>query len=668
MKSRILIMFTAMMMLGSTLLLRAAWLQFLPNNKLNTLKNRQFETVITLPSRRGAIVDRTGRDLAMSTAAFSLYADPKIITRKKETAKKLSKELGISYESIYSKIKDANRRFAWIQRRIDREKMENIQAMKIRGLSFVEEWKRVYPNENLMPQILGFLGNEGQGLEGLELKFEETLKGNQKKVAVKRDARGRPLVSEGLLFTENPEGHEIHLTVDSELQYNLENELHRAMNEFEAEGAMGIILDAQTSAILAMGTVPTFDLNKLSSAPVHMRRNRAVTDFFEPGSVIKPFVAAKGIKEKLIQPNSKFYCEMGQWKIGNRTIRESDSNHKFGYMSVSEILAYSSNVGTGKMALHMGQEKVREGLVEFGFGQKSGIELPGEVKGILHELPWNQHLTANISFGQGMTATMLQVANAYAVLANGGVLKKPYIVEKVRNVETGEVEEFQSEEIRRVLTKQEAESMRMILTSVTHKEATGYNARVAGFQVAGKTGTAQKARTDGRGYEKGAYIASFAGMIPAHKPEFVIYVAVDHPKKAYYASMVAAPLFSRIASFAVRKKGLAPSLIGSEDFIPPRAVASEKKAEATPIAQAVSATELVKTEGRGRMEQVPDFKDLSLREVMRRVQGQELKLKTIGQGKVINTWPRAGEPLLQDETLVLFLEQDPRRSTNSKYE
>lgn len=655
MKSRILIIFTVMMLLGTTLLLRAAWLQFLPNDKLNTLRNRQFQTVITLPSRRGAIVDKDGRDLAMSTAAFSLYADPKIIVQKKMVAKKISSVLGVSFENVYAKIKDSRRRFAWIQRRVDRDKMEYIQSWKIRGLSFVEEWKRVYPNENLMPQILGFLGNEGQGLEGLELRFEETLKGNQKKVAVKRDARGRPLVSEGLLFTENPEGHEIQLTVDSELQYHLENELHKAMVEFEAQGAMGVILDAQTSAILAMGTVPTFDLNRVASVPLHYRRNRAVTDFFEPGSVIKPFVAAKGIKDKLIQPNSKFYCEMGKWQIGKRIIREADTNHVFGNISITEILAYSSNIGTGKMALQMGPEKVRQGLEEFGFGQKSGIDLPGEVKGILHGLPWNQHLTANISFGQGMTATMLQVANAYAVFANGGILKKPYIVQKVRNVETGEITEFKPEEVRQVLTKQEAESMRMMLTAVTQKEATGFNARVPGFQVAGKTGTAQKARTDGRGYEKGAYIASFAGMIPAHKPEFVIYVAVDHPKKSYYASTVAAPLFSRVASFAVRKKGLAPSLIGSEDVIPHRAPAVENTVD-IPKQKILASSEIIKTQSRGRLDYVPDLKDLSLRDVMRKVQGQEVKMKTIGQGKVIHTWPKAGEPLQDNETLVIFME------------
>jgi len=656
MKSRILIIFTVMLALGSALLMRSVWLQFLPNDKFKTLRNRQFQTVVTLPSRRGAIVDTQGRGLAVSSAAFSLYADPKILKGKKALSRRLAKELSLPADVIYSRIKDADRRFAWIHRRMDRSTMEKIQSWKIHGLSFVEEWKRIYPNENLMSQVLGFLGNEGQGLEGLELRFEESLRGNQKKVTVKRDARGRPLVSEGLLFTENPEGHEIQLTVDSELQYQLENELQKVMTDFQADGAMGIILDAQTSAIRAMATLPGFDLNRIQSAPAALRRNRAVTDFFEPGSVIKPFIVAKGIKDQLIQPNSKYFCEMGQWRIGNRTIRESDSNHRYGSISVTEILAFSSNIGTGKMALHMGAEKVREGLLEFGFGQKTGIDLPGEVKGILHELPWGGHQTANISFGQGMTATLLQVANAYAVLANGGFLKKPYIVEKLRNLETGEVEVFEPSEIRRVLSRQEAESMRMILTSVTQKEATGYSARVPGFQVAGKTGTAQKARVDGRGYEPGAYISSFAGMIPAHRPEFVIYVAVDHPRKAYYASQVAAPLFSRVASFAVRHKGLAPSLIGTTDYVPESPKASQKESEDDNETRVISSTEVLRARELPKITHVPDFKDMSLREVLRRVQGHDIKLKTVGQGKVMSTWPQSGDPLMEEDTLVLFLE------------
>lgn len=655
MKARILFIFLSMMFLGSTILLRAAWLQFLPNEKLNTLKNRQFQTIVTLPSRRGPVVDKDGRDLAMSVAAFSLYADPKIITNKKVVAKKLSKELGLSFENVYSKIKDASRRFSWIQRRMTRIKMERITAMKVRGLSFVEEWTRVYPNENLMSQVLGFLGSEGQGLEGVELQFEDILKGNQKKVSVKRDAHGRPLVSEGLLFTENPEGHEIQLTIDSELQYQLEAELAKTVQEFNASGAVGVILDAKTSAIRALASAPTYDANKANNTNAELRRNRNVTDFFEPGSVIKPFVIAKGLKDKVIQPNSKFFCENGRFQIGDRVIKEADAHHDFGLITVSEILAYSSNIGTAKIALQMGQDRVYQGLQDFGFGAKTGVDLPGEVKGILHPLPWNPHLLATSSFGQGMAATSLQIAAAYTALANGGILKSPYIVQSVHNVETGESQEFKAKEIRRVLTEPEAESMRMLLTAVTQKGATGYSARVSGFQVAGKTGTAQKALPNGRGYKSGGYIASFAGMIPAHQPEYVIYVAVDEPKKNYYAGTVAAPLFSRIASFAVRRSGLAPTLLGDDNYTPrPIAKLAVKNEKPMTLVSSEILNDSVSTD----FKTLPDLKDLTLRQVMRKIQGHEVKLKTVGSGKVTDTWPKAGQELPEDGTLVLYLQDN----------
>lgn len=664
MKSRIIVVFFFMILLGSLVVLRAAWLQFLPNDKLKSLKARQFQTEVTLPSRRGPIVDRNGQGLAVSTAAYSLYADPSLIKAKRTVARDLANLVGMSQESIYKKIQDSKRRFTWIQRRMDYEQMQKIRSLKVRGLSFVEEWKRIYPSESLLSQVIGFLGNEGQGLEGLELQFESILKGNSQKVAVKRDARGRPLISEGLLFKENPEGHEIQLTVDSELQYQLENELEKTVKEFEAVGAMGIILDAKTSAIRAMANVPTVDLNSKRNLGA-LLRNRVITDFFEPGSVIKPFVVAQGLADQSLQPNSKYDCEMGEWKIGKRTVRESDSKHKYGLISVSEILAFSSNIGTGKMALRMGAENLRNGLKNFGFGERSGVDLPGEVKGVLHSLPWGEHQIATISFGQGMTATTLQVANAYAALASDGKLRKPFIVEKVTNLETGDVQVNEPEVIRNVMSAKQAEAVRMMLTAVTQPEGTGKLARVPGYQVAGKTGTAQRARDNGRGYEPGAYISSFAGMIPAHQPEYVIYVVVDRPQKAYYAGQVAAPLFSRIASFAVRRSGLAPSLLSYDDYSP---VDFEGKDLARSRAAAkksiLKSEDILKSnfllsealQSQDEESKVPELHNLSLREAIKKIEGYDVKVKVMGQGKVMETWPKSGDPLPKQNALVIFLE------------
>lgn len=645
MKSRIVAVFVGILILWSCLILRAGYLQFLPNDRLNALQNRQFQTKVTLQARRGAIVDREGRDLAMSATAYSLYADPKILENKKLAAKKLSKILGQSYESVYAKIKDGNRRFVWIQRMLEQNKADEVKALSMRGLSFVEEWRRVYPNETLLAQTLGFMGSEGQGLEGLELAYEPSMVGNNKKVMVKRDARGRPLIADGLLFTENPDGNELRLTVDSDIQYNLESELANAVTTFDADHAVGVVLDARTSAIVALASAPTFDVNKAQKASADHRRNKALTDAFEPGSTMKTFAIAAALRENVVQPNTKFFCEYGRFQVGDKIIKEAESKEKFGDMTVAQILALSSNVGTTKIAFKMGQDKLRQGLLDFGFGQKLGVDLPGEARGMIQALPWRQHLLSNISFGHGISSTPLQMANAYAAIANGGVLNTPYIVESVRDSETGLLTETQVKPIRRVLTPEQAAQMRAMLVGVTTPGfGSGGNARVEGFMVGGKTGTAQKVDPNGRGYLRGMYVSSFAGFIPANDPRYVIYIAVDSPRKSYYGATVAAPIFSRVASYAVRKAGIAPLPLAS-DKVPTK---SRKLAALEKILDKV---DYVPTPDNT----VPDLAKLSTREVLRRVRGQDINVKFVGQGLVSEVVPASGSALPEDKNITVIL-------------
>ncbi|MGZ3773703.1 MAG: penicillin-binding protein [Pseudobdellovibrionaceae bacterium] len=649
MKSRIVFIFAGILGLWSLLILRAGYLQFLPNGRLNSLQSRQFQTNVTLQARRGAIVDRNGRDLAMSATAYSLYADPKILESRKTVAKKLAKVLNQPAETIYSKIKDHTRRFVWVQRMLEQDKADEIKSWNIRGLSFVEEWRRVYPNETLLAQTLGFLGSEGQGLEGLELSFNHVLVGNQKKLQVKRDARGRPLINDGLMFTETPEGSELHLTVDSELQYRLESELASAVSNFDADHAVGVILDAKTSAVLALASAPTFDVNKAMKTPQENRRNRVLTDAFEPGSTMKTFVIATALHNGVVQPNSKFYCERGSFKIGNHVIHEAESKEKFEDLTVSEILAVSSNIGTTKIALKMGEEKMRQGLLDFGFGQKLGIEMPGEARGMVQALPWQKHLVSNISFGHGISATPLQVANAFAAIANGGVLNTPYIVKSVHDLETGESTETKTKPIRRVLTPEQAAQMRAMLVGVTSKGGTGGNAKVEGFMVGGKTGTAQKVNPSGRGYLSGVYISSFGGFIPANDPKFVIYIAVDSPKKSYYGATVAAPIFSRMASYAVRKEGIAPLLhLSDVNATKSKRAVVSSEVKPVPVATVSPATKVSD-------EVVPNLTNLTTREVLRMVNGQDIKIKFIGQGKVTEVVPQAGSPLPENKEVTVIL-------------
>lgn len=628
------------------------YLQVLPNQKLKALKERQFQTVVSLQSRRGAILDRNNRELAISTSAYSLFADPKIIEAPRYTARKLAKVLGTSSEFIFSKIKDKKKRFVWIQRQLSPDVMLKVKDLNIRGLAFVDEFKRIYPNDALLAHSLGVVGAEGQGLEGIELFYDQQMRGNKKNISLKRDARGRPLIVDGLMFADNPEGSEITLTIDSEIQHMMQKELAQAVVEYEADQAFGVVLDAQTSEIVAIGSTPFFDANGAGKVDSTARRNRAVTDVFEPGSTLKTFVVAAALKNKILAPNKKYNTENGKFQVGDKIIREAEANHKWQTLTASEILAYSSNIGTAKIALELGAENLRTALQDFGFGEKTGVDLPGESKGILHGLPWRPHLLSNISFGHGVSVTALQIANAYAAVANGGKLHKPYIVKSIKDAHNSQITEIKPQMIKKVLTDDESAQMRLMLMSVTSSGGTGTRANVDGFLVGGKTGTAQKVNPDGKGYLDKAYLSSFAGFIPAVDPKYVIFVAVDYPKKnAYYGSQVAAPIFSRIASYAARKAGLAPVLLSEKNII-------HKKTEDNKISKNNATfvlSEILDLPELEKIETVPDLFHLSLREAIRKIHGHDIQLRIKGQGAVVEMDPQPGSPLPTDKKITIIL-------------
>jgi cell division protein FtsI (penicillin-binding protein 3) len=656
-KAKIITLFIFICFLWSLLIFRAAYLQFIPHDKLSTLQNRQFQTVVTLPARRGNIYDMNGKELAMSSPSYSLYADPKVLTEKRKVADQLSKIVGMSSREIMSKVSDSSRRFVWLDRLIDATEAEKIRQLNVKGLGMIEDWKRVYPNDSLLGSTLGFVGKEGQALEGIELYQDSILRGEKKQVVTRRDARGRPLVQDGLLFTETPQGKEIKLTIDSELQYFVESEMMRTIREHDADGGWAVVLDAKTSAIRAIASLPTYDPNNPQNANAFQRRNRAVTDTFEPGSTMKSFVIAHAIDEKKIKPNTKIFCENGHFKIGKRVIHEAEAEHAHATITVSEVLAYSSNIGTAKIALQLGDDELKRGLLAFGFGEKSGVDLPGEAKGITVRLPWADHLLANISFGQGITATPLQLANAYAAIANGGVLKRPYIVESITDVETGESQVTKPQEIRRVISEDTAAKMRLMLTGVTSDNGTGISARVPGYIVGGKTGTAQKIKSVGKGYQRGAYIGSFSGFIPANDPQFVIFVGIDYPKKnGYYGTQVAAPLFSKIASYAVRKNGINPEVLGDKDHDFTSNTVQIARQEDPNADKIVNIGDNGTSGGQLELPKVaPYLKTLSMREVLKITGEQKIQVKFVGNGRVETTYPEPGQTLDSDRNMTVIL-------------
>lgn len=653
MKKRLLLIFSLFAAVWSFLVLRGAQLQFLPHAEIQARQEKQFQTVVRLESRRGAILDRKGRALALSVRVQSLFADPSEIENPRKVAAQLAKKLRVPASSIYAKIKDRKKRFIWLARKIEPELYQEINAMGMKGLGFIAESKRIYPNEKLLAPTLGFVGMEGQGLEGLELSLEKQLQGGAKQLMVRRDARGRPLILDGLMFAEAAEGQEVELTIDSEMQHELEKELEQAIQQFAADQAFGIVLDANSSEIMAMGMAPGFDANKASNLRPDRRRNKTVTDLLEPGSVIKTFAVAAALEEKLIQPNTRIDTEGGRFKVGDRWIREADQTHKWTNLTVSEILAVSSNVGASKIAFQVGDERLRRYLEMLGFGTKTGIEISAEGRGVLAPLPWNQHLLANVSFGHGISSTPVQIAAAYAAIANGGIWRRPNLVKSVRDAETGLIKEFPESEVareRRVFSTETSHALRLMLSAATGAGATGANARVEGFPVAGKTGTAQKVNNKSGGYLEGAYISSFAGFIPAQNPKYVIYVAVDHPKKqSYYGSQVAAPIFARLATFVARLEGWSPVLMADKNLVRkprfPHVDDSFTQARGTAVLIDDESSEL----------RVPDFRNLTMREVLKSLEGRRVEVRVVGSGLVHQTAPSPGSSWGKGKYLTVYL-------------
>ncbi len=680
MKSRIIIIFLFSSSIWCLLLVRAFVIQVLPNDKLTQRQQKLFQTQIQVQGRRGTIYDRNGEELAISVSAYSIFADPTLIKKPKEVAQVLSQELKVNYSEILNKLlinqtlnklsnitsnqnnKQKDKKFVWLKRRVDTEKIDKIKKLKFAGIGFIEEPKRIYLSDDLFAPIIGTTNQEGLGAEGVEKQFDSILKPNTEKVTVKRDARGRPLQVNGLLVTESHDGQDLYLSLDREIQFRLNKELKNTIESHEADSAYGVVLDAQTSEVVAMTAVSRDFAQKAFSEIENPYRNKSLIESFEPGSTLKTFVIAEAIARAQIQANTRIFCENGKMRVGKNTIREADSHHQFTYLSTSEILSLSSNIGAAKIGFQLGAENLREALLKFGFGLKTGIELPGESSGILQNLPWSKHLLSNISFGHGVSTTPLQIANAYASIANGGLLKRPTVIKNGNSIEKipwwNSIinKKNKSELVKRVLTPEQANVIKLMLMGVTAPGGTGVNARVSGYIVAGKTGTAQKVNPNGLGYVKGAYISSFAGFIPADNPRYVIYVAVDTPKKDYYGSQVAAPLFANVSTFLMQKEGIVPTVLHENAFnissTFPNDLKNENKINSENKEQLIneqSNLDLNIQEITTDEDLVPDLRNLNLREVQLEIgrlkDSKNLDLKIIGNGNMVEEMdPQPNQP------------------------
>jgi cell division protein FtsI (penicillin-binding protein 3) len=520
-------------------------LQILSAEKLSKIIKRQTERNIELSPKRGTIYDRNGSELSVSIDVESLFARPHLIENKSLTAIKISRILGMSHKTILKEF-DKNKGFVWIKRQIPPAEASKIKKLGINGLDFTDESQRFYPNKELGAQMIGFVGRDSKGLEGIEFEYNNVLKGKSRYLDINRDALGRQLFIDGANTSEEVQGNDIILTIDKNIQYIAEKELQAAISISKAKSGIAIVMEPATGKVLAMAVAPLFNPNQYKKYEPKTWRNRAITDEFEPGSTFKTFLMASALEENIIKPKDIFFCENGSFRVANRVIHDT---HPHGWLNATKILKYSSNIGVSKIARHLGSELFYQHIREFGFGEETGVAFPSEANGSI-PLPYrtSEHTRSAMAFGQGISVSALQLATAYSAIANGGLYMRPYFVEKVNHPNGMTIQKTNPQVLRRVVSERTARTVRNMLKSVVSKGGTGEKARTASYNVAGKTGTSQKIDKKLKTYSSQKLIASFAGFAPADDPAITVLVIIDEPKKMMSGGAIAAPTFSRITS------------------------------------------------------------------------------------------------------------------------
>ena len=539
--------------LMGVLIFRLAQIQLLQHGRYEKLATQQQIVQRALAARRGDIYDRTGQLMATSLKRWSVYADPSAIQNPQAVARALSAALRVNYAPLLGKLSNSDSQFAWVKRQLPDAEVDVLRRLQLPGVYVQKEYRRVYPHGRTAAQMIGFTDIDGRGLAGIELEFDGILRGMAGAEQVACDSRRRVVRGlEDTVIRLPADGYDLHLTLDAYIQAAAQEELAAAASKFSPRSAWVIVLDVPTGAILAMAVWPEFDPNSPGESSSAVQRNCPVTDIYEFGSVMKPFTIAAALEEGLVTPQTQFDCRNGAWKLGKRTVRDV---HPYGMLPVTDIIAKSSNIGAAQVGLTVGATKLHNHLADFGLGEQTGISLPGEVNGLL--LPasrWSYHSVISVSFGQELAVSPLAVACGFSIFANHGVLLRPYIVSHVKDIETGEVlyRAAAPQAVRRPLTEKTARQVMDMMVKVV-EEGTAKIARLDEYSVAGKTGTAQLIRTEGKGYDPGHYLSSFVGIAPADDPRIVVLVAMKDPRKGgYYGGVVAAPACREIIRRTLR--------------------------------------------------------------------------------------------------------------------
>lgn len=641
-------------------LIRAFILGGEPDRALEKLAANQHDRTLRFAADRGAVLDRNRTQLAVSVETVSAFVNPKLIDDPRPIARRLGKFFR-EPDDVFLKNLSADRYFSWIKRQISQKEFDALKQIVPKGLGSVAEKRRFYPQRMLASHLLGYVGVEGNGLDGLEAKFDTLMKGETRWVRLQRDAKGRPIDLEGQMLTSDTlAGNTLVLTIDSNIQHVVERELENAALSTRAKSASVVVMDPKSGDVLAMANFPTFDPNAFQLADAEARRNRAIVDVFEPGSIFKVFIMAKALEKNLVSLHERINCENGRYRVpGGKILRDV---HPHGDLTPAEIIKYSSNIGMYKIAQRFKPKDFYDAITAFGFGEKTGLGLQGESRGMLRPpSQWHGVVQGNLAFGQGVAVTSIQLARAYSALAAQGTLLRPRVLRDLEDP-SGKSYGLQNgpRGAMQALNKRAADDIVKMMMGVTEEGGTGVLAAMPGFRVAGKTGTSQKSDGHG-GYSPDHFVSSFAGFVPAENPKLVITVMIDDPEGTTYGGVVAAPVFRRIAEQALLYLGVqpsgpllaqarTPSLTAPSSANPGLMLAAvhgiehELQARPAPLVLESTARHGVR---------VPEVKGLTLREALQELQRENIAVRIEGSGTVVDQKPSGGEWIAGNREVVL---------------
>ncbi len=615
-KVRIICGFIFLLFLGVSI--KALELQVLSRDPALNLAKKQHRGLFTLLPRRGRILDVRKKELSVSVDAESIYVRTKDVQNPLEFSRKLSNYLEIPQGEILNMVL-SRKSFFWVKRLAEPALIAKLKEANLGGIYFVEEPKRVYPNEHLAGQILGFTDIDSKGIEGVEYYIDSSLAGKPGKIIVKRDARGKEIMGARVDVEQSTSGYDTILTLDSQIQYIVEKELKEGVEKAGAQRGMALLMNSETGAVMAMASYPFFDPNNADKYSGEIRRNLPIWYSFEPGSTMKTFLVAAALEENKITPYSQFDCENGKRRLGSAIINDV---HPYGVLTVAEIVKVSSNICATKIGEVLGKDKLYDYLKRFGFGEKTGIDLPGESSGKLrNSRDWRPIELATVSFGQGISVTAIQLASALSTIANGGYLVKPYLVDKIISLDGMVIQEGKPKVVKRVISYDTAKEVARILEDVITKGGTGERAEVPGFRIAGKTGTAQIPNPQTRGYYSDRHMASFIGFAPANDPKITLVVIVESPKISPYGGVVAAPIFKGIMEKVLFYLGIPPEKVFAESRV------------------------------------MPNLLGMSARDVLKWAEKEKVEVKLKGSGSVANQKPQAGEIIKVNTVCSIELKQ-----------